>query len=85
MALNAENLISTTAHPLGGEQLIYLFDNDYGASCINSPLAHAFPYAWEIAILKDDNICYTSGLTEDVYIANTEEEAIEFLERIKAL
>ena len=85
MALNAENLISTTAHPLGGEQLIYLFDNGYGASCINSSRIHAFPYAWEIAVLKEDSICYTSGLTEDVYVASTEEEAIEFLERIKAL
>ncbi len=85
MVLNCENLVSITSHPLGGEQLIYLFANGYGASCINTSLAHAFPYAWEIAVLKDDSICYTSGLTEDVYVANTEEKAIEFLERIKAL
>jgi len=69
-----------------GVQHVYEFDNGYGASVIK----HDYSYGgksglWEIAVLNEGDICYTSGITEDVigHLAWTKVEKI--LSEIKQL
>ena len=50
-----------------GVQHVYEFDNGYGASVIK----HDYSYGgknglWEIAVLNEGDLCYNSGITEDV-------------------
>jgi len=87
--LTNEHLIKSGSHPsLGGEQRIYRFANGYGLSVINSPMAHAYPFAWEIAVLKGvkkngsfEGLTYETPLTRDVEVFGSDEEANEFIKR----
>lgn len=50
-----------------GIQYVFKFDNNYGASVIR----HQYSYGglkglWEIAVLKDDELDYTSPITNDI-------------------
>jgi len=53
---------------LGGERAVIKFDNGYGASVITggelSYTSHSRPY--EIAVLKGDDLCYDTPITDDV-------------------
>jgi len=86
--LTNEGLIKEREHPsgLGGVQRIYRF-GDYGLSLINTPMAHAYPFAWEAGVLKfkGDNweLTYDTELSDDVEIFSTEEEANEFILKAK--
>jgi predicted dehydrogenase len=71
---------------LGGIQVIFKFDNGYGASVIN----HAGSYETELGVIKfygdEWSLCYDTPITDDVigYI-QTREELIVLLNRIEAL
>lgn len=59
--------LSETNYVNNGVQHVYKFDNGYGASVVK----HDFSYGgknglWEIAVLNEGDLCYTSGITEDV-------------------
>ena len=61
-----ENLKDTN-YVNGGVQHVYSFPNGYGASVVK----HDFSYGgkqglWELAVLEGEDICYTSGITDDV-------------------
>jgi hypothetical protein len=61
-----ENLKDTN-YVNGGVQHVYSFSNGYGASVVK----HDFSYGgkqglWELAVLEGEDICYTSGITDDV-------------------
>ena len=50
-----------------GIQYVFKFDNNYGASVIR----HQYSYGgskglWELAVLKDDELDYTSPITNDI-------------------
>jgi hypothetical protein len=50
-----------------GIQYVFKFENNYGASVIR----HQYSYGgskglWEIAVLKDDELDYTSPITNDI-------------------
>lgn len=50
-----------------GIQYVFKFDNNYGASVIR----HQHSYGgskglWELAVLKDDELDYTSPITNDI-------------------
>jgi len=80
-------LLERQAH-MGGVQRVYRFNNGYGLSAINSPMAHIYPFAWEIAVLKGvsengsfETLCYDTPLTSDVEVFQTTDEANAFIER----
>lgn len=67
---------------------VFIFENGYGASVIDPPLKSG--RVWEIAILKNDgngkyNICYDSGITEDVIGYLSDDQVNEYLGMIKNL
>jgi hypothetical protein len=74
-----------------GVQHQYTFPNNYGASVVK----HDFSYGgksglWELAVLdysidKTGEVCYTSGITEDVIGHLTWKNVEEFLLEIKQL
>lgn len=92
--LTDDNLISTSDDQLiRGCHKIYRFESGYGLSLINGQELHAFPFAWEIAVLKDVSkngdeysITYDTELTDDVEIFTSDDEANQFIcEAKKAL
>lgn len=61
------DFLQNTEYLNNGVRHIYKFDNGYGASVIK----HDYSYGgrdglWELAVLKDDELCYTTPITEDV-------------------
>lgn len=72
----------------GGIQTIYRFDNGYGASVVN----HAFSYGTEMAVVKftgdamdDYDLCYDSGITDDVLGHLSPTDVDYYLGRIEQL
>ena len=73
-------------HPDGGKMAIINFSNDFGASIIsgeNFYSSEEFPF--EIAVLKFGNICFNSGITEDVIGYCNEETVTNILKDIQDL
>jgi len=74
-------------HQMGnGTQVLFEFVNGYGASIIR----HEFSYGsedgrWELAVLKDDDLCYDTPITDNVIGYLTEDEVIPILAQIAAL
>lgn len=87
MALTNENLVSERKHFGGGVQKIYRFANGFGLSVVNSPILHSYPFAWEIAVVKnlteDGNsfdLTYDTPLTNDVEVFMDSATANDFIE-----
>jgi hypothetical protein len=59
----------------------YNFKNGYGASVISNE----YSYGLELAVLKNNDLCYTTHLTDDVIGHLKTHEVIEILEEIKQL
>lgn len=59
----------------------YNFKNGYGASVI----CNGYSYGLELAVLKDNDLCYTTHLTDDVIGHLKPNEVIDLLEQIKQL
>lgn len=79
--LTNEHLEQERPH-LGGVQRIYKFKSGYGLSLVNSPMLHAYPFAWEAAVLgKDGDLSYDTPLTNDVEVFLSDDEANEFIAR----
>ena len=76
-----------------GIQAVVLFDNSYGASVIKGSSSYGGSQGlYELAVIKikeEDgsrwDLCYDSGLTEDVEGYLTEDDVTSFLQRIEAL
>ena len=69
-----------------GIQKEYKFKNGYGASVI----CHKGSYGhqaglWELAILKGEDLCYDTPISNDVIGNLTEAQVENYLEEIKAL
>ena len=64
------------------------FDNGYGVSIVNIP-SEILGDNLELAVLKGNiyawEICYDSGLTEDVFGHLTEKELLKTIDEVKAL
>jgi len=72
---------------LNGVQAIVKFENGFGASIVK----HNFSYGgseglYEMAVLDENNdICYTTSITNDVIGYLNEEEVSDYLNKIKNL
>ena len=67
-----------------GVQYEYTFPNGYGASVIK----HSYSYGgkdgkWELAVLKDDELCYDTSITNDVLGHLTTGEVNVILDKIR--
>jgi len=79
---NVENFreyLKDTSYVNNRVQHVYAFPNGYGASVVK----HDFSYGgknglWELAVLNGEDLCYTSGITEDVigHLSWTKVEAV---------
>jgi hypothetical protein len=71
---------------LGGHQRLYSFDNGYGASVIQHEMSYGGTRGfWELAVLKGEELCYTTPITSDVIGHQTVEEIELLLQQIKEL
>lgn len=71
---------------MDGAQWIFSFANGYGASVITGGIAYCTegqPY--ELAVLKDNDLCYDTPITDDVIGYLTSNEVYELLDRIEQL
>lgn len=82
MSLTNDYLEEERGNRIGGTQRIYKFPSGYGLSLINSPMAHAYPFAWEAAVLAPDGqLSYDTPLTQDVEVFQTDDEANAFIQK----
>ena len=73
-------------HPAGGIRAVVEFPNHYGASVVTGPYFYGRSDApYELAVMYEGKICYTSGLTDDVLGYLTEDEVTEYLKLIEKL
>ena len=75
-----------TKHVYGGTQDIYEFHNGYGASVVS----HAHSYGgnsglFELAVLKNGDLCYDTPLTDDVIGWLNAEQVESYLAQIEDL
>ena len=62
------------------------FDNGYGASVIRSPFSYGGNQdLYELAVIKDDAICYDTPITDDVLGYLTEDDVTKYLGKIQNL
>lgn len=70
----------------GGERKLFKFDNGYGASLVKCPLSYGGEDGlWELAVLKNGELCYDTPITGDVIGYLNDPEADEILEKISRL
>lgn len=70
---------------IGIQARIY-FDNGYGASVIRSPYSYGGNQdLYELAVIKDDAICYDTPITDDVLGYLTEDNVTKYLGQIQNL
>lgn len=70
---------------LGGLHAIVDFENGYSASVLFGGPFYTDDDTYEIAILKNGDVCYTTPLTSDVFGYLSEDAANKTLAAIKAL
>ena len=62
------------------------FDNGYGASVIKSPFSYGGNQdLYELAVIKDNAICYDTPITDDVIGYLTEDDVTKYLCQIQEL
>lgn len=81
-----EDLVFKNLERLNGVQAHAYFDNGFGVSVVR----HEFSYGgdaglYEIAVLENDEICYTSSVTDDVMGHLSEDDVTEVLAQVEAL
>lgn len=71
---------------LNGIKAIVQFPNGYGASIIRHDYSYGGPEGlYELAVLKDDSLCYNTPITDDVIGWCDENEITELLLEIQKL
>ena len=62
------------------------FDNGYGASVVKSTFSYGGNQdLYELAVIKDDAICYDTPITDDVLGYLTEDDVTKYLRQIQNL
>jgi len=71
---------------IGNEQRIYEFENGYGASVIRGEYTYGGSNGlFELAVLSDGHLCYSTPITDDVIGWLSEEKVQEILQKISDL
>ena len=69
-----------------GEQYIFHFENGFGASVIRKRGSYGFEQGlWELAVLWEGHLCYSTPITDDVIGHLSNEEVNDILDQIKEL
>ena len=68
-----------------GNQAIVRFPNGYGASVIDGPMFYTQGGTYELAVLDEHGLCYTTPITSDVLGRLSKEEVTATLQQIEAL
>lgn len=67
-------------------QYLFHFDNGYGASIVRSKYSYGGRQGlWELAVLKDKQICYSTHITDDVVGYISDEQVVRYLVEISSL
>lgn len=61
------------------------FDNGFGVSVVRGKGSYGYPDKWELAVMKDNDLCYDSGITDDVLGYLTELEVTEYMKQVQEL
>ena len=69
----------------GKEQKLFSFENGYGASLVRGPYTYGRKGSWELAVLCDGKLCYTTPITDDVIGDLNDAQADALLEEIARL
>ena len=84
--IHYEDVNLTDTFRTGGRQKLYTFRNGYGASVIMHDGSYGGERGlWEVAVLKDDELCYDTEITSDVIGHLNDPEVDRLLERIANL
>ena len=63
---------------LNGVQIVHLFPNGYGASVVKHDMSSGGKNdLWELAVLKNGELCYNTSVTSDV-LGHLSDEDVEF-------
>lgn len=82
----AEKLEGTYNDVVGIRQWLIGFKNGYEASVISGKYTYTDKeHPYELAVLKNGELCYDTPITNDVIGYLTEDEVGEILEKIEAL
>lgn len=65
-------------------QAFYQFPNGYGVSVINGDYAYCDNGTYEVAIMKNGEVCCDTPLTDDVLRYQTPEEIDEILKEVES-
>jgi hypothetical protein len=69
-----------------GEQWEFEFDNKYGASVIKCDYSYGGREGlFELSVLYDNDLCYSTPITDDIIGYLTEDEVSDLLDRIEQL
>lgn len=64
-------------------QAIMEFDNGYGVSVIRGQLFYCNENTYEVAILKDGDLCYDTPITDDVLGYQTKDQVTKIMKKLQ--
>ena len=79
-------MITTDINNASAMQHLYRFSNGYGASVIQNCYSYGHEYGlYELAVLKDGRLCYSTPITSNVIGYLTADKVAKYLSRIEKL
>nr|DAM17504.1 MAG TPA: hypothetical protein [Caudoviricetes sp.] len=79
-------MITTDINNASAMQHLYRFSNGYGASVIQNCYSYGHEYGlYELAVLKDGRLCYSTPITSNVIGYLTADKVAKHLSRIEKL
>ena len=85
-AINGTIFLKETKKVMDGVQKLYSFPNGYGASVIKHKGSYGGAQGlWELAVLKGEELCYNTPITDDVLGRLNDPEVDNILLKISKL